>query len=234
MGLANMLCWMGHKVTEHISQDFPVHINFNRMPVNAAALPPIHEPCLIYWSKYSLLPRLSDCQIRLWNELCWFCHNETHNICWGFSAVPELQSYASKCCSFATNWRANVSYPDSATQYCLDWLCCQKGLANLQCSSCHNETHDIGPGCCDVPDSDSFMHVSIFELRNAYTASGFRCTSHVHLTIDWIKFDALLITFGSCHLSRNMPTGNLWCSLSIDFIWCWPLIIMKKANAITL
>ena len=60
--------------------------------------------------------------------------------------VPELQSYASKSCGFATNKWPYVSYYNTSTQYCLVCFDCQMGLANRQCWICHKDMPKI-PWC---------------------------------------------------------------------------------------
>ena len=57
--------------------------------------------------------------------------------------VPELQWYASKSCSFATNKWAYVSYFDTSTQYHLVCSDCQMELANIQCWICHEDMPSI-------------------------------------------------------------------------------------------
>jgi len=202
------------------AEDSPVHLNFQYMAVYATALPSTREPCLILSSKYSISPRLSHCPMGLGNMLCWICHNATQDICWGFSGVPELRSYVSECYCVIMNQRTDVSYPDSATQYCLDWPYCLIRLANLECSSWHNETHNIGQGFWGLPARGQIRHLSIFWLWNEYVASGFQCTSNSQLTNNSKTFTASFSKLDSCHLAWNRPAGNLDCSLSINFISC--------------
>jgi hypothetical protein len=83
------------------AQDSPVHLNFENTPAIDARLPRMSEPCLKFWHKYTISPRLSPCQIGLANKRCWICHNTTQIICWKFSSAPELELNGSKSCSFA-------------------------------------------------------------------------------------------------------------------------------------
>jgi len=149
------------------AQESRVHRHIDQLQPNLMALPPINEQCLILRPKFSISPTLSYWQMGLANMPCWICHNVTQDIFWGFSAVPEIGSYASKCCSIAMNQESNFSYPDPATQYCLDSICWHMGLATLHCSSCHNETHVIGRGFSGVPEIgwNMLFHSYDFEMH---------------------------------------------------------------------
>jgi hypothetical protein len=60
--------------------------------------------------------------------------------------VPEPEWYPNKCCGFAKNKWAYVSYFDTSTQYRLVCFDCQMGLANMQCWICHEDMPRI-PRC---------------------------------------------------------------------------------------
>jgi len=143
------------------TRSFPVHLNFDQTPAKAVGLPRISEPCLILYLKYSIFPRVSQCQMGLANVLCWSCHNVTQAICRRFSGAPELRSYASKCRSIAVNLWAGISYSDTATQYRLLWHYCQMGLANMQGLICGHETHDRSLGYPGVHESGWILLFSI-------------------------------------------------------------------------
>jgi len=53
--------------------------------------------------------------------------------------VPNSVSYAGKCCGFAMNKWAQISYFDPATHYVLHCPYCQMGLTNMVCWINHND-----------------------------------------------------------------------------------------------
>jgi len=186
-----------------------VHLNFDQMPAKAAALPRISEHCLIFGHRYSISPRVSQCQMRLANMLHWIYLNVTHNICCGFSGAPELRSYASKCSSSATNPRAGVSYSHLATQSGLDWLTYQLGLPNMQHLICCNETHDRTEDCPVYQRVVEWCVSHSFDFENGYMASGFQCASNSQLTNDSKPAAASCLTSDLCLLSWDRPAGNV-------------------------
>jgi len=133
----------------------------------ATALVRRNKQCLILWPMYTLLPRLSYCQMGYGNMLSWICYSPTENLYQWFSGAPEPPIYASKCSSFATNQQANVWYPNTAIQYRLDWLCCHMGLVSTQWSICPDETDDICCGFSPAPESRYTMLFWFFWLCNA-------------------------------------------------------------------
>jgi len=133
-----------------------VHLNFDQMPANVAALPRLSKPCLIFWQKHTLSPRVSQWQMWLCNILCWNHLNASQSICWVFSGPPVLHSHGSKYSSSATNPRATVSYCQTATHYRLDWLKFQMRSANLQHLICCNESYDR--------NYDSPVYLKVVEL----------------------------------------------------------------------
>jgi len=181
------------------SQNSLAHLNIDHLPANAVAMPPICELCLIFWSKYTILPRLPYCQMGSANLLCWICHNMTEDIYWEFSTAHELQSYDSKSWGCTMNHRASISYPDTIIQYSLDWLHCQKGLADMQCYICPKETHGICRRFSGVPQSWWIMQSSFIGHRNRYVALGFRCSSHSQLTNHSKLFTVSFSKFDWCH-----------------------------------
>jgi len=136
---------------------FPVHLNFGQMPAKAVCLPWISELCLIFFPKFSIPPRVCQCQMGLATVLCWSCHNATQDICRGSSGAPEFGSYARKCCGIATNLRAGMLYSDIRTQYRLAWYYCQTGLGIMQGLICCHKTHDRSRGFHGVPESGWIM-----------------------------------------------------------------------------
>jgi len=171
--------------------------------------------------------------MRFANMLHWIYLNITRDICWGFSGAPGLRSYASKCFSSATNPRAGVSYSHTATQYRLDWLYCQMGLAKMQHLIYCNETYDrteISPVCLNVVEWCLFYS---FDLE---MCTGLRIPVHHHLqlTNNSKPTAASSSTFDLCLFSWYIPARNLYCSLSIDFISYWSLLIIKNTNVIPL
>jgi hypothetical protein len=78
------LCWFWNGIGHYAvmvmmtwSYDSVMHLDMDYIPAKPMASPNISEACLIFWYKYSILPRLPSCQSGLANMWCWICHNET-------------------------------------------------------------------------------------------------------------------------------------------------------------
>ena len=165
---------------------FPVHLNIDQMPPNAAGMPRISELCLIFSPKYSISPIVSQCQMGVANVLCWSCHSATQAICRGFSGAPEFRSDASKCCGIAMNLRAGLLYSDTATQSRLAWHYCQMELANIQGLICRHKTHHRSRGFPGVPESRWIMRFSI--ALTSKCIRGHRLPVHHKLATDtWFE-----------------------------------------------
>jgi hypothetical protein len=207
-------------------QDSVDHLNFYHLSVHAAPLLPTWEPYLTIWPEYSISPGLSYCQIGFGNMLCWICSNMTQNICQSFSNASEHWSYASKCCGLATNLWAAVLDSDTADQYCPDWIWCQPGLRNQQCSNYCTKTLPICRGFWSAPESGCILYSVYCWLAHAYVASGFRCIWHLQLTNDSQPLAISISKLNSCHFSSNRSA----CELVLWYLHSLHLIFVLNCN----
>jgi len=79
------------------------------------------------------------------------------------------------------NPQAGVSYTHTATQYLLDWLYCQKALANMQSMICCNETYVRTE---NFPVYQKVVDLRFFILLTSKSAHGLRFPVHKKFVTD--------------------------------------------------
>jgi len=160
---------------------------------------------------------------------CWMWHDKIQRICCGLSGPINFHYMPANTITLA--W---PSEPCLIPWHCYSMSPRQSlfpnGIRNMQCSMCHNETHDICWVFSVVHGSDWILHCSFFSLQNAYLASCLQCTSTLELMND---SEACLKDSCNSTPSIDQEIGEPWPSnhsFGIVFIPYWSSMIIKNTN----